>query len=89
MTHHPQFTLKDMLVGTGLIAVGLAMVSVSKSPMFSDVGKWTAGVPLGLWYAGGMFMVVVRWLPLRRLCSVLGSVYLCLAFSICDFEIAI
>jgi hypothetical protein len=80
----PRFKLKELFACMGLIAVGLAMVSVSKSPMFSDVGKWGAGMPLGLWYAGGMFIGVGAMAPFKK--SLIGAWIGLFVFSLRDLR---
>lgn len=46
-----RFTLKDLLAAMGLVAVGLAMVLVSLSPILERSG-WRAAAPMGFWYVG-------------------------------------
>jgi hypothetical protein len=48
----PRFTLKDLLAGMGLIAVGLSLILVSLGPIFEQSGGWAAALPIGFWYLG-------------------------------------
>jgi hypothetical protein len=50
-----RFSLKDLLAGIGLIAVGLSMVLVSLGPIFEQCSGWAAAMPTGLWYFGVAF----------------------------------
>jgi hypothetical protein len=61
----PRFTLKELFAGMGLIALGLSMVSLSGSSIFPESGL-AAGIPLGLWYAGGMLVGVGAMVPFNK-----------------------
>ena len=61
-----RFTLKEMFGGMGLVAVGLAMVIVSIGPIFEDYGNWSAALPIGIWYLGGMFLGAGILAPFKK-----------------------
>jgi hypothetical protein len=63
----PQFALKEMLGGMSLIAAGLAMVTVSATPVFANNENWSSGVPIGIWYGGGLFLGAGVFAPFRKI----------------------
>jgi hypothetical protein len=63
----PQFALKEMLGGMGLIAVGLAMVTVSTGPILATCYEdWSAALPIGIWYVGGLFLGAGVFAPFKN-----------------------
>jgi hypothetical protein len=80
----PRFTLKDLFGGMGLIAVGLTMVSLPNSSIFPSDGL-AAGVPLGLWYAGGMYVGVGAMVPFKK--ALLGAWIGLFLFSLLDLRL--
>ena len=77
----PQFTLKELFAAMGLIAAGLSMVTLGRSPMLSGE-RWWAIVPLGLWYVGGAFLGAGAMTPLKK--PWLGAYIGLFAFSLFD-----
>jgi hypothetical protein len=61
----PRFSLKDLLLGMGLIAVGFSLARLSRSVMFADEGDLAALVQLSLWYAGGVYIGMGAMVPFK------------------------
>ena len=81
----PRFTLRDLFAGMGLIALGLTMVSLSSTSLDLQDGGLAAGVPLGIWYAGGILIGVGAMVPFNK--ALIGAWIGLFVFSLLDLGI--